>query len=257
MLTKDSAICIRVVDYSETSQIATFFTRQTGKIQVIAKGSKRPKSAFAGPLEIFSFGKIVFTHSPTAKLATLTEFDRQTDFSDLSKNLYLLNCTLFASELLNTLTDACDPHPQLFDKFSQFLTNSQQILDMDKPAQNALRFLILFQLTLLPQIGLKPILNSCANCKNTYDSSAANQSWKQVFFSSSANGLICRDCQDCFADRMAIKKSVANCLSDLKLLADADRNLLNQIEKLLIYHFTEITHRPPKMAKYILKEMKI
>ncbi|GAG46470.1 unnamed protein product, partial [marine sediment metagenome] len=28
---------------------------------------------------------------------------------------------------------------------------------------------------------------------------------------------------------------------------------LNEIEKILIYHFTEILGRPPKMAKYILK----
>ncbi|UCC23759.1 MAG: recombination protein O N-terminal domain-containing protein, partial [Planctomycetota bacterium] len=31
MLTKDLAICIRAVDYSETSQIVTFFTRANGK----------------------------------------------------------------------------------------------------------------------------------------------------------------------------------------------------------------------------------
>ncbi|MFQ6036643.1 MAG: DNA repair protein RecO, partial [Sedimentisphaerales bacterium] len=56
MLIKDTAICIRAVDYSETSQIVTFFTRATGKIRAIAKGSKRPKSAFDGPIEILSFG---------------------------------------------------------------------------------------------------------------------------------------------------------------------------------------------------------
>ena len=53
MLTKDTAICIRTVDYSETSQIVTFFTRAKGKLTAIAKGSKRPKSAFDGTVEIF------------------------------------------------------------------------------------------------------------------------------------------------------------------------------------------------------------
>ena len=61
MLTKDTAICIRAVDYSETSQILTFFSRDNGKFSAIAKGSKRPKSAFDGPIEIFAYGKIVFT----------------------------------------------------------------------------------------------------------------------------------------------------------------------------------------------------
>ncbi|MHC4155757.1 MAG: DNA repair protein RecO, partial [Planctomycetota bacterium] len=56
MLTKDEAICIRAVDYSETSQIVTFFTRANGKVGAIAKGSKRPKSAFDGAIEVFSHG---------------------------------------------------------------------------------------------------------------------------------------------------------------------------------------------------------
>jgi len=74
MLVKDTAICIRAVDYSETSQIVTFFTRATGRISAIAKGSKRPKSKFDGPIELFSCGNIVFSDSNKEKLATLTEF---------------------------------------------------------------------------------------------------------------------------------------------------------------------------------------
>ena len=53
MLNKDTAICIRALDYSESSQIVTFFTRATGKVDAIAKGSKRTGSRFDGPIEIF------------------------------------------------------------------------------------------------------------------------------------------------------------------------------------------------------------
>ena len=41
MLINDQAVCIRTIDYSETSQVATFFARNTGKLTVIAKGAKR------------------------------------------------------------------------------------------------------------------------------------------------------------------------------------------------------------------------
>ena len=79
MLTKDHAICIRAVDYSETSQIVTLFTKQNGKIGAIAKGSKRPKSSFDGPIELFAYGRIIFTHSDDAILAM--------DFSDWKPEL--------------------------------------------------------------------------------------------------------------------------------------------------------------------------
>ena len=129
MLTKDLAICIRAVDYSETSQVVTFFTRAAGKIGAIAKGSKRPKSAFDGPIEIFAHGQIVFSDSNKEKLATLTEFQQQPALRNLHGNLYVLYCCLFATELLNNLTHDYDPHPGLFESFLEFLQNANEIRD--------------------------------------------------------------------------------------------------------------------------------
>jgi DNA repair protein RecO (recombination protein O) len=114
MLTKDQAICIRVTDYSETSQVVILFARGAGKIRAIAKGSKRPKSAFDGPLEVLSFGAIVFSASHKDKLATLTEFQPQPVRGELRRHLFALHSGLFAAELLDALTDDYDPHPALF-----------------------------------------------------------------------------------------------------------------------------------------------
>ena len=240
MLTKDTAICIRTTDYSETSQIVTFFARQSGKIGAIAKGSKRPKSAFDGPIEMLSAGKIIFTHRPQRKLATLTEFEHQPGFGNLSKNLFAMNCSLFAAELTNHLTTDYDPHPELFDAFLQFL---HDITDQHDP----LTLLILFQLTLLREVGLRPILNKCANCKCAF-----NDNWPKVYFSTIANGLTCRDCENSLPDRSGITTSAARILTDLKQIAHTNKETLQEIEKVLINHFTELLHRRPKMAKHIL-----
>ena len=253
VLTKDTAICIRAIDYSETSQIVTFFTRTTGKVSAIAKGSKRPRSAFDGPIEIFSYGKIVFSDSHKEKLATLTEFETAyggPGLTGLRNNLFALNCSLFAAELLNNLTNDYDPHPELFNSFLQFLQNANEYQASSIEHRDLLSLLILFQLALLKEIGLRPILNACVNCKTRYEQRVTSD---EFYFSSSANGLICRDCQDSFPDRVRLTKSTANCLSNLKLIAESQEKTLNEIEKVLITHFTEILHRPPKMAKYILK----
>jgi DNA repair protein RecO (recombination protein O) len=244
MPTKDAAVCIRTVDYSETSQIVTFFARVTGKISAIAKGSKRPKSAFDGPIEIFSHGKIVFSGSNKENLATLTEFEQQPNLSGLRNNLFALNCCLFGAELLNGMTDDYDPHHELFDSFMQFLQNTGDA----KNKSEMLALLILFQLALLKEVGLRPILNACANCKNDF-----HAGWSQSYFSSSANGLICRDCEANFQDKMALTKDTAACLANLKLLAGAQEKTLNEVERILIYHFTELLGRQPKLAKHILK----
>ena len=246
MLTKDFAICIRAVDYSETSQVVTLFTRAAGKIGAIAKGSKRPKSAFDGPIEILAAGQIVFTPTAGEKLATLTEFQQQPGPAGLSNNLFALNCALFTAELINLLTDDYDPHPQLFDDFLQFLQNTRHIKDKS----DALRLLILFQLSLLKEVGVQPELNHCVNCK-TNDKPRVSSI--ELYFSSSANGLVCRDCEANFPDRIKLSADAANCLRNLKLIAGANEKMLNEIEAILVHYFTELLHKPPKMAKYILK----
>ncbi len=248
MLTKDNAICIRTVDYSETSQVATFFCRATGKIDVIAKGSKRPKSAIGGPLEIFATGQIMFSAKEDAKLATLTEFEPQPILSRLSNNLLSLNCSLFAAELLGSLMDDYDPHQELFDYFLQFLGNIQDCPDR----RQAIGLLIVFQLTLLREIGIQPVLNRCANCKTQF---AQRTKHYEVYFSSVANGLICKDCEANFTDKIRLTREAANCLTDLKLIGKADEKTLNEIEKILVYHFTALLHRQPKMAKYVLAKI--
>jgi DNA repair protein RecO (recombination protein O) len=247
MLTKDEAICIRAVDYSETSQIVTFFTRANGKVGAIAKGSKRPRSAFDGAIEVFSHGTIVFSDANREKLATLTEFDQQPAFPSLSTNLFAFNCCLFAAELTERMTEDYDPHPQLFEHLLELLKN---ILDTGHQSRDTIALLILFQLSLLREVGLQPIVNACANCKTRCDIRAASD---EVYFSSSANGLICRDCEGSFPDKIKITPASAECLGNINMIPNADEETLREIEKALVYHFTELLGRRPKMAKYVLQ----
>jgi len=251
MLTKDLAICIRAIDYSETSQIVSFFTKATGKIDAIAKGSKRPKSPFDGPIELLSHGKIVFTDSAGEKLATLTEFQQQPALINLRNDLSVLYACLFAAELLNKLTHDYDPHPELFDSFLEFLHNANEQRSTNGLKREILALLILFQLTLLKQIGLKPIINHCVNCKTKHEYRASGIE-HPVYFSSSANGLICRDCESSFPDKIRLSKEASACLVSFKQIPGSAQKILKEIEKVLIHHFTELLGREPKMAKHVL-----
>ncbi len=248
MLTKDMAICIRAVDYSETSQIVTFFTRDTGKIGAIAKGSKRLKSSFDGPIEILSYGQVLFADSNKDKLATLTEFQQQPTLLNLRKNLFALYCCYFAAELVNGLTHDYDPHPELFESFIQFLHDANEQRAASDDRRNMLALLVLFQLSLLDNVGLQPVLNTCVNCKDPF-----SPNWPQSYFSSSANGLICRDCEISFADKIKLSRNVTTCLANLKQIPQSPERTLDEIEKILVYHFTELLHRRPRMAKHILR----
>jgi DNA repair protein RecO (recombination protein O) len=245
MLKKDQAVCLRKADYSETSQVVTLFTMDSGKISAIAKGAKRKKSAFDGPIEVFAFGDIVFAESQSEKLATLTEFQQKPTFLNLRKDLFGLNCAFFAAELMEAFTHENDPHKELFENFVRFLNDVQDAED----DFNSLALLILFQLALLNDIGSKPVLNGCSNCKASF-----NSNWDDTYFSSLANGFICPDCEQAFADKIRLSKNCTACLADIKLISGTNTKTLDEIEKVLVYHFAELMHRAPKMAKYFLKK---
>ncbi|MBN1818480.1 MAG: DNA repair protein RecO [Sedimentisphaerales bacterium] len=244
MVGRDWAICLRTTDYSETSQVVTLFTRETGKFGALAKGARRAKSAFDGPIEIFSCGQIQFYPKFSGGLATLTEFLQEPRFVRLRRHLYAMDCALFAAELLDSLTQPYDPHPSLYGVFSTFLDDVQETTDTKK----SLALLIVFQLSLLAEVGSRPILNQCVNCRKPY-----KQSRRGAFFSSQANGLVCPDCEPAFVGRIRMAPDVAACFADLQQLTHAEEATLRDMEQILIGHFTEMLHRRPKMASHFQK----
>ncbi len=248
MLVKDQAICLRAMDYSETSQIVTLMTRSHGRIQVIAKGSKRAKSAFDGPIERFSRGDIVYLPSENSSLYTLREFHQMYDLvMAMSRHLDAYHCALLGTELLTKLIHDHDPHEVLFDVFVQYLQDLGHPTGSDTAKRDRLGLLAVFQLSLLREVGLYPVFSECLNCK-TNTTSALDA----MFFSHSANGLVCRDCEMSFPDRIPLSAGVARCLAQISHLSGASVHTLLQVETLLIDHFTYLLRGRPKTAKWVL-----
>lgn len=248
MLVKDQAICLRAMDYSETSQIVTLLTRSHGRIQVIAKGSKRAKSAFDGPIERFSRGDIVYLPNENSSLYTLREFRQMYDLvMSMSRHLDAYHCALLGTELLAKLIHDHDPHEVLFDVFVQYLQDLGHPTGSDTAKRDRLGLLVVFQLSLLREVGLYPIFSECLNCKANTTSALDT-----TFFSHSANGLVCRDCEMSFPDRMPVSAGVARCLAQINQLSGASVKTLLQVETLLIDHFTYLLRGRPKTAKWVL-----
>jgi DNA repair protein RecO len=149
------------------------------------------------------------------------------------------------------MTHDHDPHTELFDSFLEFLHNANQQHQTSNEQRDILALLILFQLTLLNEIGLQPILNHCINCKTQYENRASSIE-HPVYFSSSANGLICRDCEPSFPDKIRLTREASACLASLKQIPESSEKTLKEVEKVLINHLTELLGRTPKMAKHIL-----
>jgi DNA repair protein RecO (recombination protein O) len=137
------AFVLHSYPYKETSLIVDMFTREHGRVAVVAKGAKRPLSKLRGVLQTFQPLSISF--SGKSELRTLIDAEWVGGMLPVEKNSLL--CGFYLNELLVKLLARDDPHPALFDHYVATLNQ----LAHDEPAQIVLRK---FERALLKETGV-------------------------------------------------------------------------------------------------------
>lgn len=151
----DNAICIRDLDWSESSQVVVLLTQHHGKVRGLAKGSRRNSPSaiakFSGGINLLSAGQAIVTTKPAEQLAAVTEWDLHNDHYHLRTNLAAQWTAMFAADLTNALLADEDPHPGAFAALNILLSDLSQ---PDAVAAALLRF----QWALLVDVGYRPEL---------------------------------------------------------------------------------------------------
>lgn len=169
---KDQAICLRLIDWSETSQIVALLCENHGKLRGLAKGSKRTSpgsvARFSGGIELLTLGQVVAVTKPTSQMATLTEWDLQEPYWHLRRNLRAHWLAMYAADLASALLADDDPHPTVFAALSQFLTD---VAKTDQREQALLRY----QWRLLADCGYRPQLDRDVRTDEPFGPRAGSQ----------------------------------------------------------------------------------
>ncbi len=103
--------------YQETSLIVDVFTREFGRVAMVAKGAKRPHSALRSVL--MPFHGLTLDWSGRAELKTLRTAEWRGAFRLLGGRALI--CGFYLNELLLKLLHRDDPHDALFDAYEQTL----------------------------------------------------------------------------------------------------------------------------------------
>jgi len=248
MRQRESAICLRTSDYSETSQVVHFFTRGWGAVRLLAKGSKRKKSSSGGSVDLMSEGDLVFIASSRQTLSTLVEFRETVSHADLRADAGRLNAGLLMIELVGELLPEADPHPEVFDLLHNGLARLGQ---SDAPVPAVLAY---FQWRLLRHAGLLGELDRCVSCGGPVGSADARGA-ADVYFSSSEGGLVCGGCEPALAEKYRLDGAALAGLAALeaaqagKKVALPDKQA-HGVNRMLVYHVQQQLGRPLKTARY-------
>ena len=176
MQKKVEGIVINTVDYKESSKIINIFTKDSGIIGVIAKGSKSLKNHLRTTTTPLSYG-IFYLNSHSNKMPSITEVDIIDYFKETRKDILKTNYSLFLLELSTQV------YKQEQSKIIyQNLINSLKKINEGYDPSVITNIL---ELKLLENLGIKPNLNHCVTCKNKNDI---------VTISSYKGGYICKNC---------------------------------------------------------------
>jgi DNA repair protein RecO (recombination protein O) len=146
--------------WRETSLIVESFTREFGRVAVVARGAKRPTSQFRGLLS--PFNPIALSWSGRNEIKTLVRAEWLGGMQPLRGDSLL--AAFYANELLVRLLARGDAHPQTFGSYVELL----QSLARDARQDASLRT---FELDLLQDIGYAMSLDRCTE-GNPIDASA-------------------------------------------------------------------------------------
>ena len=109
-----AAILLRKRKLSDTSLIVHWCTSSLGCVQTVARGARRPKSPFAGKLDLFFEAEIQIVRSRKSNLHTLREVALTNPFAGIRENYLRMQAASYFVELIEICTESDHHEPELF-----------------------------------------------------------------------------------------------------------------------------------------------
>jgi DNA repair protein RecO (recombination protein O) len=105
--------------FSNTSLILRCLTHEAGRLTFMAKGATRPKSPFAGALDLFYLGDFLYQPSRTGEMHTLREVKLVEAHLGLRRSYANLLGAQYFAALIETITEPATPVPEDFALFAK------------------------------------------------------------------------------------------------------------------------------------------
>lgn len=179
--TEHTAIVLRYVNYRDNDRMLTLFSPTKGRIEALARGCRKPRSAILNASELFALGDYELYERGnhlTVISAVLTEtfYPLRTDFDRLAVGTYLLG----------VIEQIVQPGVPAQETFMLLLHTLSRLTFSPQPWRPLLSG---FLLHLSACEGYRPRLRHCVHCGR------AIEEHESVWFDLAEGGLVCRSCR--------------------------------------------------------------
>jgi DNA repair protein RecO (recombination protein O) len=178
---KTEAIVLRSRDLGEADRVLTILTPRFGKLRVIAKGIRRPRSRLGGGLEPFSDVQLVVAVGRTFDVVTSVSLEDA--HLPLRGDLHSTAAAWYVADLADRFCE------ERADAHAPFRLLAQALSGLDAPSEAVSREVVArwFELQLLDAGGFRPQLARCLEC-------GAQIEPEGNVYSPVAGGVLCPSC---------------------------------------------------------------
>lgn len=199
---RTEAVVLRRQDLGEADRLVSVYTPEHGKLRLIAKGVRRPRSRKAGHLEPFMRTSLMIARG--RELDIITQAETLQEFRVLRRDLGRLAHASYAVELVDRFTRDEGESRSLY----RLLVETLERLDAGRLPFSVIGF---FALHLLETAGYRPELFRCLGCGREILP-------EDQHFASALGGVLCPSC----GPRQAGARPLS--LSALKVLRHLQRS---------------------------------
>lgn len=176
-LYKVRAVILKAKNIQEADQLLTLFSRERGKIRVVAYGACKPTSRKRGAVQPFSYSHFLLCRGNT--LDSVSQCELLEMFPELRGRLDKLGYALYLMELVDSMTFEGESSEALF----RLILGTLRLLGQGDHQLVARAF----EIKLLTILGYRPCLENCVVCGGPLTGG-------KVIFHAAAGGVLCDAC---------------------------------------------------------------
>lgn len=196
-LYKAEALVLRARDCGDGDKLLTLFSREYGKIKVIAHGVSKPSSRKRGSVQPFTLTKFLLYRG--RDLDSVSQCEGKEMFLSLRESLEKISYASYLAELVDALTPDGEPNEPLF----LLLLTTLRLMAGEDPEILTRAF----EIKAAGFVGYRPVLETCANCREA----AA----RQPYFSPALGGVLCEKCSRSDPNALSCNKGIVEILKIL------------------------------------------
>lgn len=203
-LYKTDAIVLRSKDCGEGNKILILYSREYGKLKVMAHGVTKPASRKRGSVQLFS--RTNFLIHSGREIDSVSQCEVAEMFPAIREDLGSISRASYIAELV----DAFTPEGEVNEPLFSLILATLRLLAVKDPEL----LIRAFEIKAAGLLGYSPVLDACAGCE-------AGLSQGPLYFSPSMGGVLCSSCSPGVPDAHSCTRGQVETLKILAAWAPA------------------------------------